>query len=211
MKTGSGKIKMKNIRSVGAILCVVLFVSGCVMDRILPTTPTPDDTIAVSSGDAKIIIGGAAGYCVNKRQSRTGKSNAFVILGPCEPETAHTKALLVASISADPSFDSEMDVSVLKKFIVSDRGKKMLSNNGNPADVRIGTITQSDGVLYVFTHDEGAPVIPETATDKWRGFFPVAGRMVIISMVNFTENVVPDDEMLAHLKSFAAAIRKLNS
>jgi len=218
MKARCGQIENRDRRVMvnklwfcGIMLGISLMLNGCVVERILPFMAKPDGMITVSLKGTDIKIGGAPGYCVNKRQSKTGKKTAFVVLGPCDPDTASAKALMVASISAESGFGSKVDIKTLEAFLKSDRGRAMLSSKNDSETVRIGETLESDGVLYVFSHDSAEPVIPETTTDKWRGFFPVSGRIVVISMVNFMENAMPDDEALNQLQSFAAGIKRLNN
>lgn len=194
----------------GLLFGFTVFLSGCVADRILPYLAEPDSEITVSMAGTKIVIGNVSGYCVKKRQSKNTQTTAFVVLAPCNPEIVHNKALLIASISGEASVDSDLDPEALMAFFESERGHKLLSSANDPKTVEIQETVQDNGVLYVFSRDSAAPVIPDTVNDKWRGFFPVSGRMVAISMVNFMDSAMSAEQALKQLKIFADAIQQRN-
>jgi hypothetical protein len=194
----------------GLVFGFTVLLSGCVADRVLPFMAKPEDKITVTLTGTKVTIGGVPGYCVNKRQSKISKTTAFVVFGPCEPETVATNALLIASVSGETEFGDNLTPEALKEFFQSKRGHKLLSSINDPETVEIQEIIQEKGVLYIFSRDSAEPVIPETVNDKWRGFFPVSERMIAISMVNFEENAMPAKQALNQLKDFAASIKKLN-
>ncbi len=199
-----------HFKRVSGLLLGTMLLSGCIAERVLPFMVKPDDEITVTVAGTDVIIGNVAGYCVNKRQSKNTETTAFVVLGPCDPKTADTKALLIASITGEADFGADVTPAKLETFFQSEHGHKILSSANDPKSVEIQEMVQADGVLYVYVRDQAAPVIPDTVNDKWRGFFPISGRMVAISMVNFENNTVSAKRALRQLKTFAENIQYRN-
>lgn len=192
------------------MLCLSLVLSGCEVSRIFPVLGKPATSTTVRVAGADIQIGGVQEYCVNQRQSRTTKEGAFVVLGPCDSERPAQKNLLVAVVSPVSVFGEQADITTLDTFFQSSKGRRILSNTGNPETVDTLETVKQNNVFYIFTRDSSDPVLPETTKDKWRGFFVVSDRMVSISLVNFTDTAVSAKRALRQLQAFAAGIKKLN-
>ncbi len=203
--------KRIELRLLGIGLLVIL--SGCVVTDAIPFLGKPDDTTTVYPKSAKIVIGGPTGFCVNSRQSRTNKDGAFITLGPCTSEefkASRNKGLFIANVSPIDVADESINIAALASFFGSAAGLRSLSNSGDAKSVEILDTVTKHGVYFLHTRDSSEPLIPETTTENWRGFFAVSDRLVSVTMVNFIENPMPQSVVLNRLEDFAARIIQLN-
>ncbi|MBV1864439.1 MAG: hypothetical protein KUG74_08360 [Rhodobacteraceae bacterium] len=203
-------IKRSNLAFIG----LMGFLGGCVAAEVLPFQAKPVETTIVNVNGARIAIGGPPGFCINNRQSHTSAEGAFVALGPCNPEqtgSSEIRGLLVANVSPDAAFSKAMDPATLQTFFKSTAGRKSLSNSGDAETVDILDTISSNDVFFVHSLDSSDPLIPDTTSESWRGFFPVSGRMVSVSMINFIENPISGSIVFNQLESFSTRIIQLNS
>jgi len=201
----------KVIRLKLAYVGMMVFLGGCVAAEVLPFNKKPVETTIVFVNAARIVIGGPAGFCVNNRQSRTTDAGAFVVLGPCVPKQASIAGLLVANISPDAGFGKISETAKLEGFFKSETGRKSLSDSDTAESVEILDLKSGNGVFYIHSRDSSDPLLPDTINEKWRGFFPVSDRMVSISLINFTDNPIPQSVVFQQLEEFSARILQLNN
>jgi len=197
-----------------ALIGLMGFLGGCVAAEMQPFQAKPIETTIVNVNGARIAIGGPPGFCINNRQSHTDAAGAFVALGPCNPEqegSSEIRGLLVAIVSPDAAFGKAMEPATLQAFFKSTAGRKSLSNSDNAETVDILDTISSNDVFFVHSRDNSDPLIPDTIPESWRGFFPISGRMVSVSMVNFSENPISDSIVFNQLESFSTRIIQLNS
>jgi len=203
-------IKRSNL----AFIVLMGFLGGCVAAEVLPFQAKPVETTIVNVNGARITIGGPPGFCINNRQSHTSAAGAFVVLGPCNPgqaDSSEVRGLLVANVSPDTAFGKAMNPTTLKAFFKSAAGRKSLSNSANAETIDILDTVSSGSVFFVHSRDSSDPLIPDTTSESWRGFFPISGRMVSVSMINFIENPISGSIVFNQLKSFSTRIIQLNS
>lgn len=201
--------KMLKVTSVG----LMALLGGCVTTEGLTLGSKPVETTIVNVNGARIVVGGPSGFCINKRQSRTTTTGAFIVLGPCVPKEASAAGiagLLVANVSPDTSFGQSTNPKALKAYFKTNTGRKLLSNSGIAKSVDILETTTNNGVFFIHTRDSSDPLLLDTTSEKWRGFFSVSERMVSISLVNFTETPISQSAALRKLEAFSTRILQLN-
>ena len=96
---GTGAIWLKGC----AIVAVTCLMSGCVAtNAFAPTASAAEvqaDTKVVKVVGQDVVLGRAAGYCFNDRQSRFTSSGAFVVMGPCDPTDEGSTATGMVQLS----------------------------------------------------------------------------------------------------------------
>ncbi|MEM6619990.1 MAG: hypothetical protein AAF631_11910 [Pseudomonadota bacterium] len=176
---------------------------------------TPDATpgtrvVTVSGQD--VIVGDAAGYCINDRQSRDTSNGAFVVMGPCDTdaEVRTARGLVLVNVLADAEMTRAVRDETLEGFFKSAAGRRALSAHGDGGQVRILGTMENNAAFYVHSLDEAGPVIPDTSPEQWRAFLVAGDRLVSISVVNFTDAPMSDGMIFTQLETIARAIRRLN-
>ncbi len=201
------------------IIAVASFsLSNCVDADGSPLQTKPADTAVLQVNGTKITVGGAEGFCVNSRPNRKTSAGAFIIFSPCAPgkqkggaPATSYKSLMIASVSSNELLAKATNQASLASFFRTDEGLKSLSNSGNASTVQILKTRKLDGVYYIHTRDTAGPLIPDTTSEQWRGFFVVSDRLVSISTINFIDNPTPSGLVLLQLEEFAARIKTLNA
>ncbi len=189
---------------------------GCVGADDLAFQANKNRAVVLQVDGADIIIGGTSEYCISSRRKRS--TGAFVILSPCSPgsrqsgqSTNPNKGLLILSVSSDAGLAKTANTSSFASFFKSKEGLRSLSNSGEASTVEVlGTLNRGQ-VFYIHTRDSSGPMIPDTTSEQWRGFFVVSERVISISVVNFIDNPIPDGIVFTLLEEFAERIKKLNA
>jgi hypothetical protein len=206
------------------MLVFVLVLTGCASVRLggnggggrLSTPATTRTVIDVAGQD--IVIQGPPGFCVDKSVSQTGGDTVFVLLGSCRavspstraPEPA-VKALLTASVSGTGQGALVRDSTVsMDKFFRSVTGRTALSRESDPATVKVLETFQNDDLFFLRARDSSAGIVPGAADDYWRAYFDLAGQIVSVSVIGFTETPLAPEKGLDTLRDFADLIRQSN-
>lgn len=195
--------------------CALFLLSGCVAqpqqvggDRA--SNPKAFQTVTVSGQN--VVVGGAAGYCLNNQRSRNTADGAFLVLAPCAGDASDTTpmGLVLINVSASEALQEALKTDEMDEFFRSTEGRTALSANGKSADVEILGTMENDASYVVHSRDAAGPIIPDTSEDQWRMFFIVAERLVSISVINFTDAPMPDGEIFRQMEEIANRIRSLN-
>lgn len=170
------------------------------------------DKKIVTVAGQDVILGRAAQYCFNDRQSRVTSSGAFVVMAPCDPEDegSEAKGLVLVNVLADDGIMKAIADHDLEAYFQSDTGRSALSRTGTPEKVTVLGTMEDDGIYYVHTLDGDGPVIPDTTADQWRVFFVAADRLVSVTVVNFVDDKMTDGLVFAHMEAIAQRIKSLN-
>lgn len=200
-------------------------ISGIAALWLVACTPVPvqvsrnapdggsDDAKEVIVDGQKVIVTGAAGYCINARQSRYTQSGAFVVLAPCDNPAGPPppKGLVIVNVSAAQALQDALDSDTMDGFFQSEEGLRALSARGRAEDVEIlGTMVE-DGMYVVHSRDASGPVIPDTSAEQWRMFLNVRDRLVSVSVINFTDAPMTDGQVFILMEAIATAIRARNN
>lgn len=170
------------------------------------------DTKIVTVSGQNVILGRAAQYCFNDRQSRFTSSGAFVVMAPCDPEDegSEAKGLVLVNVLADDGIMKAIADRDLEAYFQSDAGRGALSRTSTPEKLTILGTMEEDGIYYVHTRDADGPVIPDTTDDQWRVFFVASDRLVSVTVVNFIDDRMSDGLVFAHMEAIAQRIKSLN-
>lgn len=125
-------------------------------------------------GDA-LIVRAPQGYCVDKNSARGGDDTAALLIGRCTPGGHVAAALLTVSVGqAGSAGVMAAEPEVLRGFMSSPAGRRMLARSGRPQDVEVLESGVVDGrlLLHLMDRDLG---------EYWRAVVGVKGRLVTIS------------------------------
>jgi hypothetical protein len=170
-------------------------------------------SVAVAGG--AVTVAGPAGYCVDSRLSRTGGTEAFVVLGSCaafSPVAARpegTPAVLTATVSAEPAAPPEP--GDLERFLRSPQGRAAISRTGRAETVEILSTRREQGVLLLHIRDEGAGAEgPATDSAYWRAVFGLNGRLVTATVLAFADRPLSPDQGFRLLDAFVDRLKAAN-
>ena len=192
-------------------------VAACVETSGLAFQPTPKETTILKVGKARITIGGTSDYCIGNRTSQAAGFRSSAILTPCSPGhlvndlDPPPRGLLLVTVSPNEKESASAERFDFGSFFKTAEGRAALSNDGDPQNVKILGTLKDAGVFYVHTRHLSGPIIPDTDTDRWRGFLILSGHIVSISLLSFVDRPVPDGLIYAQLESFADRLRILNT
>jgi hypothetical protein len=192
-----------------------LFISGCVGTGEQVTASAAGieaDTKTVTVAGQSVVLGRAANYCFNDKQSRLTISGAFVVMVPCDPfdEGSTAKGLILVNVLAEQGIMDAIKSRDLEAYFQSDAGRAALSRKGNADNLTVLGTMHEDSIYYVHTQDADGPIIPDTTDDQWRVFMVVADRLVSVSVVNFLDDKMSEGMVFAHMESIARRIKSLN-
>jgi hypothetical protein len=178
------------------------------------------DRVIVTASGKDVIIGAPKGFCVDHSAGSKSQTGTFVLYGDCgfadangdhgEP-TAPIKALLTASVSNDPALGEASDAPGFERFFRSKKGKAALSNSGDASSIEVLQTLVDKDVFYVRARDSSLPIVPNIASDTWRGFLTVSDRLVSVSLLSFQDAPLRPGKGLSQIKAFSQTIQSLNN
>lgn len=169
----------------------------------------------VTVAGGAVTVAGPAGYCVDRGLSRTGGSEAVVVLGSCaafSPLAARppgTPAVLTATVSAEAAAAPEP--GDLERFLRSPQGRAAISRAGRAETVEILSARREQGVLLLHIRDESAGAEgPATDPAYWRAVFGLSGRLVTATVLAFADRPLSRDQGFRLLDAFVDRLRAAN-
>jgi hypothetical protein len=175
-----------------------------------PGAPT---SVVVAGG--ALTVAGPAGYCIDRRLSRTGGAEAFVVLGSCAAFSRSAArrpgapAILTATVSAEPA--AAPDRRSLERFLRSPQGRAAISRAGRADTVTILSARNERGVLFLQIRDTSATAEgPATDPAYWRAVFGLNGRLVTATVLAFADRPLSRDQGFGLLAEFVARLRATN-
>jgi len=201
---------------VAAAACLIL--SGCtelsslaVQSQATRNAPLP--AIRVSQRD--VVVQGPPGYCVDPDTAEDRRSGAFVMLGNCAvlkggngPDAA---GVLTAMVSPPADPPQRPSPARLQSFFTSPDGRGVLAHDGRPGSVTILSTEASDDVLFLEIRDESEGRPASLSDRAWRAVFPLADRLVALSVTAHRERPLASAEAREVLGAFVAAMKRANS
>lgn len=196
----------------------VISLAGCLSAPVVTKRESLDTvglrTIAVAN--QSVVIGGPAGYCIDKSASRLRGDTAFVLLGGCAVVSGddhlaapHVPGILTASVdqrnvsTSDPS-----TLDQLASFVTTEPGRSALARDGRAESVEVLGVLRKDNAVLIHLTDESRFQIPGIEATYWRGLFELNGRLVTASVLGFRDQPLHATEGLATLEAFLERIRK---
>lgn len=196
-------------RGTSAALAAILALAAC-EGGIGTGAPA---SVAVAGG--ALTVAGPAGYCVDRRLSRTGEAEAFVVLGSCAAfsrgaaRPPGTPAVLTATVSAEPAAEPER--GTLERFLRSPQGRAAISRAGRAETVEILSAQSERDVLFLYIRDSSAAAEgPATDPAYWRAVFGLNGRLVTATVLAFADRPLSRDQGFDLLTDFVARLRAAN-
>ena len=195
-------------------LVLILLLTGCV------TAGGGTGLNGAPRKGAQPILAGAMmlapppGYCVVSGSRLERGDTALALMGRCDSGPAGSKAIPAAILtttigaSGTASGLGAAGLTDLATWLASPEGRGALGRQGRAADVRLSSITQSDGMLGMQVTDLGAD--PATDPDSWRAMLPMRGRLVSLSVAGPRGTPLPPEAGRRLIGAFAAAMRKAN-
>lgn len=153
------------------------------------------------------------GYCIDTASQQADTDRVFVALASCinlgavEGAGPSVPALLTASVGPLPTdgFDRDTRDGLAMKFAASPPGA--LARSGSVRDVTVHDVQVSRAALYVELSDAS---LEGVAPRYWRGFLPVADRLVVLAAQSPSDMPMGSFEGEALIRSFAALLLEAN-
>lgn len=165
------------------------------------------------------VLGGAvtvvppAGYCIEPASRLERDDTALLLAGRCTGQEALPPAVLVATVGAAGS-GAGVDVvaggAELAGFFRSDPGRAALSARGRAPDVTVLEARGNGEAFFLRFADAGRAGGGAVQPDGWRALFPVAGRLVSLSVSGTPAAPLGRDGGYELITAFAAATRAAN-
>lgn len=205
----------------GLLAAVTLIaLAGCaggpeVMRRATSDLRMPPETVSVAR--RSVVVGGPAGYCVDRRGSRLSGGAAFVLLGSCASIAQDARAgaprvpgVLMATVDDEASGAEAIGLAIdqLEAALGSPAGRAALARDGRAGSVTVLDSRREGDALFVYLRDTGEGVAPGLAQDYWRGVFGAGGHLVTASVVGFADSPMTTDTGLGTLRGFVERIRQ---
>lgn len=125
-------------------------------------------------GDA-LIVRAPLGYCVDKNSARGGDDSAALLIGRCSPLGRFVAALVTVTVGrAGSAGVMAADQDVLRAFMASDDGRRLLARSGRAEDVKVIESAVIEGRLLLHLDDRDAG-------EYWRAVLGLNGRLVTVS------------------------------
>jgi hypothetical protein len=171
--------------------------------------------IAVVKGT--VTIAGPRGYCVDRRLSRDGADEAFVVLGACSAlapggaVASGTPVVMTVTVSTAPAAARSTPAD-LERFVRSDAGRAALSRSGQAATVEILSARQDGQALFLQIRDQSAgEATPKTDSTYWRAIFGMGDTVITASILAFSDRPVGRAEGFRRLAEFVARLQAVNA
>lgn len=172
---------------------------------------------AIKVSQREVTIAGPRGYCVDKSSSLDRAAGSFVMLGSCatlfgadQPAPADP-AVLTALVSPPSTPPQRPTPAQLEQYFRSDPGKAALSHDGNAEAVTLLKIVPLGDALYMSVRDRSAGRPSDLSDRSWRAVFPLADRLIALSVTEHTDRPISDTEMRATLGEFVEAVKRANT
>ena len=189
------------IRVIGVLFGVLAMAACTPIDRV---------TRSVSLGQGAVIATAPAGYCVDPGSSQL--ANDFAMLAPCATlgqSIATPDIVGIATIQVGPSDSGRIaaDELVLRDFLITDDGVRLLTKANNPDAVNVlSTQAFNDRVMIHFT-DQGPPPLDGLQREEWRAFANINGRLVTIAVRGLAAAPLQDGPGATLLKQILAGVQ----
>lgn len=159
--------------------------------------------------DGAVTVAGPSGYCVDVEATRESDIEAFVLLARCHPtmRPAPVLSATVTSVRAPSSNDPDT-LRRLAEFLETSAGRAQLSRSGDPADVRIESISYRSGVIWMHIQDQSNP--DSFDPNYWRAILVVGGRVVTLSVLWAREHPVEVSSARSVMLDFVRQMRRRN-
>ncbi len=201
------------------LLAAVTSLAGCLQTtsdkpRDIGLTRSAPQTVAVARNS--VVIGGPAGYCVDRKSSRLAGDTAFVLLGGCASISRNANAgspvfpaILTASVTKKSETEAavETELDQMAQVLVSARGRATLARDGRADSVDILDTRREGGAVFILLRDNSPNPTPGLQTNYWRGLSDLNGRLISLSVVGFASQPLSRDAGLGILRGFLDRIR----
>lgn len=197
---------MRHLVVVAAGLAMVAL-SGC-------DVPLPGQGVrSFAVLDGAVTVRGPDGYCVDPSASRS--DTGFAVLGECG---------LIAATGIVPTADGFITVQVgppdsaivdgseaeLSALLRSERGAALLSDAGQPGNIRVDQLDRGDGLIAVHFTDRGRPPVVGLVSDEWRAFLDIRGRLTTISVRGYERSPLTSAQAQALLYGTVSGMQGAN-
>lgn len=188
------------------MVALVAWLGGCVAPGGNPLSRVP-----VLEGAVTVVP--PAGYCIEPASRLEREDSALLLAGRCEGQEALAPAVLAATVGVAGSgvgVDVAAGGAEMAAFFRSAPGRAALSARGRPGDVTVLEARGDGTAFYLRFADAGRAAAGGVQADGWRALFPVAGRLVSLSVSGTPTAPVGRDSGYALITAFAAATHAAN-
>ena len=166
--------------------------------------------LALYGGD--VVAAGPQGYCVDPRSSRP--ADGFAVLAGCDVITGQGQAagpagFVTVQVGAAAT-GLGPDMASLPDLLRGDGGRSLLSQTGQPGDIRVQGATLAAGGATVRFTDEAAPPVSGLQQSEWRGFLDIDDRLTTVSVRGLAAAPLGTDEGQGLLQGVMQAMRQVN-
>lgn len=162
-----------------------------------------------------MTVAGARGWCVDPGMTRTGGSDAVVVLGSCAALAGDAMAPRppvpgVVTVSVDMGGEAPPPADLLEGFFRTDAGRATLARDGRAETVTVLETRRSGDRLFLHARNRETALLPGETPEYWRAFAPVDGRLVTVSLMLPENRPVSRADGLAALEAQVDRLVQVN-
>lgn len=202
-------------RPAGIALAGLLALSAC--QTTTGPVRTGTKSLAVLGGQA--VLAAPSGYCIDRSSVRTGRDQAFALIGSCASLTGDARAprpfspgvlsiLVSRPAPEDPPVSEQF--SRLGSYFRSSEGRAALSPNGDPDAVTIVATRTRGGAFVVHARVAEDALEPNLLPDRWRAVFDLNGWLASASVYSHVSRPQTVDTGNATLNEFVQVMQAQN-
>lgn len=207
---------ISDFRGIWLALPALLLVSACAeLGAGASLFGAPSQQAKVADGEITIV--GPPGFCVDRSSLSRTASGDFVLLASCasisgnpSARTPGKPAVLTATVSIQPVASIDRSFDRLAGFFKSDKGRAALARDGRASSVKILQTRNAGGAFIVKVRDSSPARARGLEPEYWRALFDLRGRIVTLSVIEFSDKPMSDAEALATLLDFINGVRLAN-
>jgi len=170
-------------------LALAFGLSGCLEVPKLSMFAAANDVAAeiVLRGGFRVVP--PPGYCVDDQNVQSTNERIFVLIASCSalggPDFGVPPLIMTTTLGPLPNggFGPEARTRAAA-YLRDPAGRGMLAASGRAGDVIVDEVIETRAALYLAVSDASAKSVGPV---QWRGFVPVAGRLVVVSVMSGPE------------------------
>lgn len=197
-------------RCLPVLICMSVASCAAIGNLGAPTPPTSQ--LALYDGSVSVAV--PRGYCIETKASSV--ANGFAVMVACDTialrdERPLINGFVTVQIGAAGSAIVGDEADELEQLLSTETGKRLLSQDGDPAAIKILNTGQSGGAVIASFLDALPPPAPGLQKTEWRGFFEVDGRLATVAVRGIAADPITDVDGRALLDQTIAAVQVINA
>jgi hypothetical protein len=169
-------------------------------------------TLALLDGAVKVRA--PQGYCVDPVASRA--ETGFAVISSCGLIAATgvfstTDGFVTVQFGPEGSAAVTGSEDALAALLRTRQGAALLSQSGQPNNIRVDHMDRGDGLISVHFTDRGPALVDGLMQDEWRAFLDINGRLTTISVRAYERTTLTSGQAQELLYATVAQVRAANA